>query len=259
MSNQLPISEISSQTFLDVKEDVRKKLSWREDEYKKLATQLFQTWWGNANTGDLSFKITLSLCTEGRSSVDVLNLTFVETHGQKATFIIRVYPTGEAAAQEKNIARKLTAPDCFPDLIPDELYHIPKFVVYQDVSENIGSSVLGLHHFLLDELFSKSEDEIGDFARGVREFAQLITIQYQQVEGRRYGTEDCLDYYKNLRSQLPPDFIIKGACLDKLGSQVFAVQSQNRDELFSAEVTQLQATPISQIVKQLSDNNAKSG
>ena len=62
-------------------------MSWHEAQYKKLAIQLFQTWWGDTNTSDLSFEITLSLYTEGRSSVDVLNLTFVEIHGQKATFI----------------------------------------------------------------------------------------------------------------------------------------------------------------------------
>ncbi|EDN71323.1 conserved hypothetical protein [Beggiatoa sp. PS] len=258
MSDQLQISKISRQTFLDVKEDVRKKLSWHEDKYQELATQLFKTWWGDANTGDLSFKITLSLRTEGRSSVDVLNLAFIETHGREATFIIRVYTTEEAAAQEKNIARKLTVADCFPDLIPDELYHIPELVVYRNVSENTGSSVRGLHHFLLDELFSISEDEIGDFVRGVREFAQLITIQYQQIKGRQYSAKDCLDYYKNVRSQLPPDLVIKGACLDELGSRVFRVQSQNIKEPFSIDVAQLQVTPIFQIFDQINDNNAKS-
>ncbi|HEC84902.1 MAG TPA: hypothetical protein ENI48_06635, partial [Thioploca sp.] len=231
---RFPIPNIYTQTFLWLDDRVQHHLAWRDDEYTQLVMLLLgKTRWRNSDKASLRLEITLSLLTGGRSSATVLKLAFVDDAKRTDTLIIRSHLTQADAETEKQNAKKLrvNTVDCFANLAEEEQFNLPNryLVIYEDVAGNLvkeGETVAELSEALSRTLPSQSLDNITHFAKNFQEVIRQVTATYEEVN-KKYDMVGGEQYYQQIRSQLPPDFVIsQGVSVVEAISKDVVVQSQ---------------------------------
>ncbi|MDM8569403.1 hypothetical protein QUF50_07850 [Thiotrichales bacterium HSG1] len=212
-------TQILDNVFLhDIEPVLLDKLRVGKGDSEKLAKRLFEIS-GSETKKNAKFYATFSLRTEGRSSVNVFELSFKNDSGNnEVAFVIRVYPDLKAV-EEEQIAQKLTLSDCFPNLIRSELYNnfdkkFGHLVIYQHVNNNNGSENIHFNE-CLNILSNNSDKKINHFVVMVGNFIEELTDKYENIEKHKYTEIACSDFYKQILPQLPPDFIINGKSISQ--------------------------------------------
>lgn len=260
----LRIPQISEQTFLVICDEVREKWLWDNDKHIELVISLFdETRWQSVNQDDLHWKISLSLLTGGRSSVDVFKLTFTDNANRQDTFIIRSHPSQKDAEVELiNVVKKLdiNQVDCFADII-GKLFDIPNnryLVIYRHMTDNmVGEPVDELgkclcHYSLVSESNAERKQFQNSIDTNFQGFIKQVTKRYEEVEDH-YKTIMVSKYCRHIISQLPPDLIVSNAYLYEVTSKNCVVQPKNNEMVIPHNSEQLDVIPITQI---LIDNKA---
>jgi len=197
-------------------EHFKQQVGWSDPEYQTLVTELRRHL-----SKETYQEATFSLCSGGRSAVQVFHLMLEDEQKHAYSLIIRSHPTLDSAQLEITNANKIggqgvNSLDDFLHFAKKELpiALVPNraIVVYEDVTVNkAGESVAPLDKSLL-HYFAVTASKRDTWVHNFQGFIQRVTTSYENVQKTAWhglkSEHFCHDCAK-LLAQLPPDILVQ--------------------------------------------------